>query len=220
MKSNPIVPRTAFRRDGIYTALWIPADSEGRLLKQELQTLVAFQKKQGVHGILALGSTGEFPHFSPGGSVLLFLHADTVLPEAAPRAIIEALKPLEPHPPRVWGRFDVAISGLPAMLRVVAWSMNLRSRLTGIATGDQAIFMTRAAFEAAGGFLDQPLMEDIELCRRLKRVSPPVCLRAKVITSGRRWEERGVWRTIFLMWRLRLAYFFGASPEYLAARYR
>ena len=155
-----------------------------------------------------------------GGSVLLFLHADTVLPEAAPRAIIEALKPLEPHPPRVWGRFDVAISGLPAMLRVVAWSMNLRSRLTGIATGDQAIFMTRAAFEAAGGFLDQPLMEDIELCRRLKRVSPPACLRAKVITSGRRWEERGVWRTIFLMWRLRLAYFFGASPEYLATRYR
>ena len=106
------------------------------------------------------------------------------------------------------------------MLRVVAWSMNLRSRLTGIATGDQAMFMTRAAFDAAGGFPDQPLMEDIALCRRLRQLGAPVCLRETVATSGRRWEQRGVWRTIWLMWRLRLVYFFGATPEYLAARYR
>ena len=154
------------------------------------------------------------------GEVLLFLHADTILPEAAPRAILAALKAEEALPPRVWGRFDVEISGAPLMLRVISACMNLRSRVTGIATGDQAIFMTRAAFEAAGGFPEQPLMEDIEMCRRLKRLGPSACLAAKVITSGRRWEQRGVWRTIFLMWRLRLAYFFGASPEYLAARYR
>ena len=106
------------------------------------------------------------------------------------------------------------------MLCVIAWCMNRRSRLTGIATGDQAIFMTRAAFDAAGGFPDQPLMEDIDMSRRLKRLGRPACLGKKVTTSGRRWEQRGVWRTIWLMWRLRLAYFFGASLEYLAARYR
>ena len=106
------------------------------------------------------------------------------------------------------------------MLVVVAWCMNLRSRLSGIATGDQGIFMTRAAYDAVGGFPDQPLMEDIEICRRLKRLGPPACLRLRVQTSGRRWEMRGVWRTIFLMWRLRLAYFFGVSTEYLARAYR
>ena len=106
------------------------------------------------------------------------------------------------------------------MLGVVAWCMNLRSRLSGIATGDQAIFMTRAAYDAVGGFPEQPLMEDIEICRRLKRLGPPACLRLQVQTSGRRWEVRGVWRTILLMWRLRLAYFFGASAEYLARAYR
>ena len=106
------------------------------------------------------------------------------------------------------------------MLGVIAWCMNLRSRLTGIATGDQALFMTRVAFDKAGGYPDQPLMEDIDMCKRLKRQSAPACLTAQVTTSGRRWEQRGVWRTIWLMWRLRLAYFFGATPEYLAARYR
>lgn len=164
------------------------------------------------------------------GDALLFLHADTILPEAAPRAILEALSLMDPHPPtlsgrpplagKCWGRFDVVICGAPAMLGVIAWCMNRRSRLTGIATGDQALFMTRAAFDAAGGFPDQPLMEDIAMCKRLKRQSAPACLMAKVITSGRRWEQRGVWRTIWLMWRLRLAYFLGTSPEYLVARYR
>ncbi len=98
--------------------------------------------------------------------------------------------------------------------------MNARSRLTGIATGDQAMFATRAAFAAAGGFPDIALMEDITLAHRLKRISPPLCLRERVTTSGRRWEERGVLRTIVLMWRLRLMYFFGVAPEKLAKRYR
>jgi len=148
--------------------------------------------------------------------VLLFLHADTLLPEDADRLIAQALA----DGSAVWGRFDVRIAGQSPMLLVVAALMNLRSRWSGIATGDQAIFMTRAAFDAVGGFPAQPLMEDIEISRRLRRLSRPACLRAKVLTSGRRWETRGVWRTVLLMWRLRFAYWRGAAPEHLAELYR
>ncbi len=148
------------------------------------------------------------------GSILVFLHADTRLPEAAD-ALLRAVQAA-----RAWGRFDVRIEGRPRMLRVVAVLMNLRSRLSGIATGDQAIFVRREVFEAVGGFPDQPLMEDIELSRRLLRVSRPACLRARVRTSGRRWEQRGVWRTILLMWRLRWAYWHGVPAERLAEAYR
>lgn len=151
-----------------------------------------------------------------GGDVLLFLHADTVLPDGADALVSEALA----SGARVWGRFDVAITGRPHMLRLIAALMNLRSRLTGIATGDQAMFMTRAAFAAVGGFPAQPLMEDIEMSRRLLTLSRPACLTAQVQTSGRRWESRGVWRTMLLMWRLRFAYWRGASPERLADLYR
>ena len=150
------------------------------------------------------------------GEVLLFLHADTLLPSNADVLIQQALA----AGPQVWGRFDVRIDGRPRLLRLVAALMNLRSRLTGIATGDQAMFMTRAAFDAAGGFAAQPLMEDIEMSARLLRLSRPVCLRAQVTTSGRRWETRGVWRTLLLMWRLRFAYWRGAPPERLAELYR
>ena len=149
-----------------------------------------------------------------GGALLLFLHADTRLPEAADAMVRAALAV------QAWGRFDVRIDGRPLMLRVVAALMNLRSRLSGIATGDQAIFVRREVFEALGGFPDQPLMEDIELSRRLLRVSRPACLRARVRTSGRRWEQRGVWRTIALMWRLRWAYWRGVPAERLAEAYR
>lgn len=148
--------------------------------------------------------------------VLLFLHADTRLPADADTLVLATLADRR----HVWGRFDVRIEGRPAMLRVVALMMNVRSRLSGIATGDQAIFVTRSAFAAVGGYPDQALMEDIELSQRLRRVTPPACLRARVSTSGRRWETRGVWRTIFLMWRLRWAYWRGASPDELARRYR
>ena len=149
-----------------------------------------------------------------GRALLLFLHADTRLPEAADAMVRAALAV------QAWGRFDVQIDGRPRMLRVVAALMNLRSRLSGIATGDQAIFVRREVFEALGGFPDQPLMEDIELSRRLLRVSRPACLRARVRTSGRRWEQRGVWRTIVLMWRLRWAYWRGVPAERLAEAYR
>jgi len=150
------------------------------------------------------------------GNVLLFLHADTRLPADADLQIRAGLESGE----RVWGRFDVRIDGRARILRVVATLMNLRSRLSGIASGDQAMFMTRAAFDAAGGFPDQELMEDIELSRRLLRLSRPLCLAGPARTSGRRWETRGVWRTIYLMWRLRWLYARGESPARLAEWYR
>jgi len=146
---------------------------------------------------------------------LLFLHADTRLPPLGDVLVLQALAGAA-----CWGRFDVRIEGRPWMLRVVAALMNLRSRASGIATGDQAIFVTREAFERVGGFPVQPLMEDIEISRRLKRLGRPVCLGARVCTSGRRWEQRGVWRTIVLMWRLRWRYWRGESAARLAQAYR
>lgn len=146
---------------------------------------------------------------------LLFLHADTRLPPDTPARVTMALTRC------AWGRFDVRIDGRSRWLPLVAALMNLRSRFTAVATGDQALFMRRDVFAAVGGFPDQPLMEDVEISRRLRRqAGPPACLRAKVVTSGRRWDERGAWRTIVLMWRLRWLYWRGVSPEQLAAVYR
>ena len=153
------------------------------------------------------------------GDVLLFLHADTRLPREAERLVLDGLARSGQGSRHDWGRFDVTIAGRHPMLRVVAFMMNLRSRITGIATGDQAIFVKRAAFDAAGRFPEIPLMEDIALTKRLKRTSRPLCLRERAITSGRRWEKHGIFRTIWLMWRLRLAYFCGADPAQLAGRY-
>ena len=145
------------------------------------------------------------------GEVLVFLHADTVLPPGAAEAIFHSMKK------HGWGRFDVDIQGCHPLLKVIAWSMNLRSRLTGIATGDQAIFVRREAF---AGFAEIPLMEDVAFSKAMKRRGPPACLRARVRTSGRRWESRGVLRTVLLMWWLRLAYALGAEPARLAEKYR
>ena len=138
------------------------------------------------------------------------------LPPEAERLVLDGLA----RSGRGWGRFDVTIDGRHPMLRLVAAMMNLRSRLSGIATGDQAIFVKRELFQAAGGFPAIALMEDIALSKRLKRLGRPLCLRERAITSGRRWETHGVFRTILLMWRLQLAYFFGADPAALAGRYR
>jgi rSAM/selenodomain-associated transferase 2 len=145
------------------------------------------------------------------GDILLFLHADTRLPPEAEKQLQESSNHF------LWGRFDVEIEGRHPLLRVVAWSMNLRSRLTGIATGDQAIFVRRDAFP---GYPEIALMEDIAFSKTMKRRGPPACLRQRVTTSGRRWESRGVLRTILRMWQLRLLYFLGAAPEGLARRYR
>lgn len=150
--------------------------------------------------------------------VLLFLHADTRLPQDADRLIAQALE-TGVDPGHSWGRFDVRIDGAHLILRVVERLMNLRSRLTGIATGDQAIFVRREVLERVGGFADLPLMEDIELSKRLRKLGPPACIKLPVTTSARRWQQHGVWPSILLMWRLRLAYFLGASPHALALRY-
>ena len=149
-------------------------------------------------------------------TLLLFLHADTRLPDGALNQVRRALASGEHD----WGRFDVAIEGRSRLFPLIALMMNWRSRLSGIATGDQAIFVRCASFDAVGGFADQPLMEDIELSRRLRRRGRPACLRARVVTSGRRWERNGVWRTVLLMWRLRLLYWLGVSPQRLAQTYR
>ncbi len=149
------------------------------------------------------------------GEILLFLHADSLLPESADGLVIDGLARSRCH----WGRFDVAITGSHPLLPVIAAGMNLRSRLTGIATGDQGIFVTRTLFEAAGRYPDLGLMEDVALTRRLKQFGPPLCLPHRLTTSGRRWECHGVLRTIGLMWWLRLAYRLGADPDKLAQRY-
>jgi rSAM/selenodomain-associated transferase 2 len=146
--------------------------------------------------------------------VLLFLHADTQLPDGADRLVLDALAGSS----RAWGRFDVRIDG-GGVFALISAFMNARSRLTGIATGDQAMFVSRAAFERAGGFPPIALMEDVALSAELKRVSRPLCLAARVVTSGRRWHRQGVLRTILLMWKLRLAYFLGADPVPLARAY-
>jgi len=149
------------------------------------------------------------------GDTLLFLHADSALPVDADHAIMRACA--KGHR---WGRFDVTIDGRAAILPLVAFMMNLRSRLTGIATGDQGIFVDKSLFADVGGYPGIPLMEDVALSKVLKRRGGrPACLASRIVTSGRRWERHGPWRTIVNMWRLRLAYALGADPEQLARRY-
>lgn len=150
------------------------------------------------------------------GDVLLFLHADTVLPGDALTLITRGLAAEE----RVWGRFDVTVEGNSLLFPIISFMINLRSRFSGIATGDQAIFVRRDALQKVGCFPDQPLMEDVEVSKRLGQLSRPLCLRQRVRTSGRRWETRGVWSTVFLMWRLRFAYWKGVPATELAKHYR
>lgn len=150
--------------------------------------------------------------------VLLFLHADTKLPMDAIESVSEAMKRAE------WGRFDVQIASRQPTLRLVSQMINWRSRLSGIATGDQAIFISQSLFERIGNYPNQALMEDIELCKQLKGkqlkgMAKPACLKSKVITSARRWQQHGTWRTIILMWHLRFDYWRGVSADNIKARY-
>jgi rSAM/selenodomain-associated transferase 2 len=150
------------------------------------------------------------------GDILVFLHADTSLPMDAAELICRGLSEQK----HVWGRFDVRISGQHPGLRWVATCMNWRSRLSGIATGDQALFVRKEIFWDVGGYPDLPLMEDIALSKRLRTMhGMPLCLHATVTTSGRRWEQHGLLRTILLMWTLRCAYFCGVRPSLLARAY-
>lgn len=151
------------------------------------------------------------------GDILFFLHADTRLP---PVLDVEWINSTLEKTRRSWGRFNVQIEGRSRLLPAIARLMNLRSRLSGIATGDQCLFIKRDLFQRIGGFPDQPIMEDIEICTRLRKFSAPLCLRHCVTTSGRRWDKNGAWRTSLLMWRLRWLYWRGQDPAILAQMYR
>ena len=147
------------------------------------------------------------------GTLIWFLHADA----SVEPALLDALR--EAAGSAVWGRFDVRLSSDSPVFGMIAWLMNQRSRLTGICTGDQGIFVSRRLLDAVGGMPDQPLMEDIELSKRLRRLRKPKRLRELLVASSRRWERDGVVRTMLLMWSIRLRYFFGTRPEDLHARY-
>jgi rSAM/selenodomain-associated transferase 2 len=148
------------------------------------------------------------------GDVLWFLHLDTELPDGA---FDEVLRKATVGPG--WGRFDVRLSGRRPMFRVIERMMSLRSRLTGMVTGDQGMFVRRDLFDQVGGFPQIALMEDLAISKRLKRIARPACLRGRIVASSRRWERDGVWRTILLMWFLRTAYHLGADPDWLARLY-
>jgi rSAM/selenodomain-associated transferase 2/rSAM/selenodomain-associated transferase 1 len=218
----------------------IPVLNEGAALTQRLQALQSLRAEGAQLVVVDGGSTdeswalalpwvdcllcsppgralqmnaGAFAMTGSQADALLFLHADTQLPRNVLSQISQALSQ------KAWGRFDVTLDSPDKRLRLVEAMMNARSRISGIATGDQAIFVRADAFHAVGGFPEQPLMEDIELSKRLLKISPPACLHERVITSARRWEKAGVWHTVWLMWKLRLAYFLGASPAKLARTY-
>jgi len=149
------------------------------------------------------------------GPILLFLHVDTLLPEHAARVVKESLA----NSDRVWGRFDLKLSGGSSVFRLIEKMINMRSRYTGMATGDQGIFVLRSTFEQAGAYPEIPLMEDLALSSKLKKFSRPVCLRQRVISSSRRWEQHGIAHTVLLMWILRLQFFLGVSPHFLYRKY-
>lgn len=149
------------------------------------------------------------------GEILWFLHADTIIPNKAHILLINGLSTGK----HIWGRFDVSLSGTSLIFRIIENMMNLRSCISGIATGDQGIFVLHHQFREIGGFDEIPLMEDITLSRKLKGLGRPLCIKNRLITSSRRWEEKGIITTIMLMWKLRLAYYLGISPQTLADRY-
>lgn len=183
-------------------------------------TDASMQVAQGLVDVCLSSAPGRARQMNAGaaqaeGDILLFLHIDTTLPAQAADLVAAALA----DGSCCWGRFDVRLDGRHPAFAVIARTMNLRSRLTAVATGDQAIFVRRAVFEQIGGFADVPLMEDVLISKTLRRVSPPACLRTRVISSSRRWQQHGILTTIWLMWRLRLAFFLGASPAALHAQY-
>lgn len=148
--------------------------------------------------------------------VLWFLHADTLIPDNA----IERIQFYLSNEKYQWGRFNIKLSGSHVFFRVIEKMINIRSCLSSIATGDQGIFITKIFFEVEKGFSDLPLMEDVELCKRLKCISSPVCAKEVLTTSSRRWEKNGILSTVILMWRLRFLYWIGTSADKLSEQYR
>ena len=185
-------------------------DGTDRLARPFADTVISVDKSEQSHrakqmNLGAMHATGR---------VLLFLHVDTQLPQQAYQQILSAIEL-----PRVWGRFDINLSGQHFMFRIIETLMNLRSSLTGVATGDQGIFVAKDAFIKVNGFADIPLMEDVEISKKLRKLSFPVCLKQRATTSSRRWEKKGVVKTILQMWWLRALYFIGAHPRVLAKQY-
>ncbi|HHJ34911.1 MAG TPA: glycosyltransferase [Gammaproteobacteria bacterium] len=154
------------------------------------------------------------------GDMFLFLHCDTVLPDDALQIISSSLHDTGRQDKPYWGRFDVRLSSDRFVFRIIETLMNLRSRLTSVTTGDQAIFIESCLFDQVGGFPEIPLMEDIAMSKKLKEIASPICLKQKVTTSSRRWEKRGVVATVLLMWKLRLYYFLGMPADKLSQLYR
>ena len=220
----------------------IPVLNEARALPDALKTL-QIARAQGAEIILVDGGSSDntrefakelegisfdkFATSAPGRAVqmnvgaamasnplLVFLHIDTYLDESCCRALNRYSKS-----ERIWGRFNVVLSGQHFLFRIIETMMNLRSRLTGVVTGDQVLFISRAFFHEVGGFEELPLMEDIELSKRLRKIQWPVSSSVLVKTSSRRWEQYGILKVIFIMWGLRLAYFLGVSPDKLAGYY-
>jgi rSAM/selenodomain-associated transferase 2 len=224
----------------MYLSIIIPVLNEAEIIRPALQALQPLRQRGheiividgGSHDDSAVAACNLADHVlvSPRGramqmnrgaanarnDILLFLHIDTQLPANADEHIASAIA----GRPRAWGRFDVRLSGRRFIFAVIARMMNLRSRLTGIATGDQAIFVARDLFHRIGGYPEIALMEDIALSRLLRKQCAPCCLTSTVVTSSRRWEKHGVLRTILYMWWLRLIYFFGADPDLLMKKYR
>lgn len=215
----------------------IPVLNEGGQLVERLQALQSFRSQCQllvVDGgssdasatiaapwvdLVMIGSRGRALQMNMGAGqaeaeLLLFLHADTCLPHNAVSSIVEAI-----NNGAQWGRFNVKFDNPQLIFKLIALMMNVRSKLTGIATGDQALFMTRTIFQQVGGFPEIALMEDIALSTQLKRIGKPACLKAKVTTSARRWQQRGIIKTIVLMWRLRLCFYMGVEADQLAKFY-
>jgi rSAM/selenodomain-associated transferase 2 len=199
---------TSYRRRGVEVIVVDGGSSDGTA---ELARPLADRVLAGERGrAMQMNAGAAAAH----GDILLFLHADTRLPEDADGLVVDGIA----RSGRVWGRFDVRIEG-GGLFDLISFMMNWRSRMTGIATGDQAIFATRTAFDAAAGFPAIALMEDVALSARLKRAGKPLALRARVITSPRRWRQHGTLRTMLLMWRLRFEFFLGVDPAKLARAY-
>lgn len=149
------------------------------------------------------------------GELLWFLHADSIPSDA----VFDRLQKICDSGEHIWGRFNISMSGSHFLLKIVAFMMNIRSWVTGIATGDQGIFIHRNLFEEVNGFSNISLMEDISMCSELKKIKMPFCCREKLVTSSRKWEEKGVFRTIVLMWWIRFAYAMGRNPKKLHQQY-
>lgn len=146
--------------------------------------------------------------------ILWFLHADTLISDNAVKYIQQSLNRSD------WGRFNIKLSGSHFLFRVIETMINIRSCLSGVATGDQGIFVKKKIFESVNGYPNISLMEDVALSKKLKSISKPVCLKDELTTSSRRWEEKGILSTVLLMWRLRFLYWIGVSADKLAKQYR